>query len=93
VGYGKRALAEIAMFRYQVLIGPTLRARTLVAQKTEARLACSVINRRTSSAGPSRSGSGKEAQQALGLSQTGLMHQRQCCVDLVSPVDIELLRI
>jgi hypothetical protein len=47
VGYGKRALVETAMFRYKTLIGPTLRARTLAAQQTEARVACSVINRMT----------------------------------------------
>jgi hypothetical protein len=45
VGYGKRALVETAMFRYKVLIGPTLRARTLAAQKVEAGMACSVMNR------------------------------------------------
>jgi hypothetical protein len=47
VGYGRRALVETAMFRYKTLIGPTLRARMLTAQKTEARVACSVINRMT----------------------------------------------
>ncbi len=47
VDYGKRALVETAMFRYKTLIGPMLRARTLAAQKTEARLACSVMNRMT----------------------------------------------
>jgi hypothetical protein len=47
VGYGKRSLVETAMFRYKTLIGPTLRARTLAAQKTEARVACSVLNRMT----------------------------------------------
>ncbi len=47
VGYGKRALVETAMFRYKALIGSALRARTLQAQKTEARVACSVINRMT----------------------------------------------
>jgi Transposase DDE domain len=47
VGYGKRSLVETAMFRYKTLIGPTLRARTLATQKTEARIACSVINRMT----------------------------------------------
>ena len=31
VGYGKRSLVETAMFRYQTLIGPTLRARSLAA--------------------------------------------------------------
>jgi Transposase DDE domain len=47
VGYGQRSLVETAMFRYKVLIGPTLRSRTLAAQKTEARVACSVLNRMT----------------------------------------------
>jgi hypothetical protein len=47
VGYGKRALVETAMFRSKTLIGPTLRARTIKTQKTEARIACSVINRMT----------------------------------------------
>jgi hypothetical protein len=47
VGYGKRSLVETAMFRYKTLIGHTLRARTLPAQKTEARVACSVMNRMT----------------------------------------------
>src|SRR3954453_15039410 len=45
VGYGKRSLVETAMFRYKTLIGPTLRAWKLAAQKTEARVACSVLNR------------------------------------------------
>jgi hypothetical protein len=47
VGYGKRALVETAMFRYKTLIGPRLRARTLPAQKSEAQMACAVINRMT----------------------------------------------
>src|SRR3954452_19527208 len=47
VGYGKRALVETAMFRYKTLIGPRLRARTLPEQKSEARIACAVINRMT----------------------------------------------
>jgi Transposase DDE domain len=47
VGYGKRSLVETAMFRYKVLIGPTLRARKQAAQKSEARIACVVINRMT----------------------------------------------
>jgi hypothetical protein len=47
VSYGKRSLVETAMFRYQTRIGPMLRARTLAAQKTEARVACSVLNRMT----------------------------------------------
>jgi hypothetical protein len=47
VNDGKRALVETTMFRYKTLIGPQLRARTLATQKTEARIACSVINRMT----------------------------------------------
>ncbi len=35
------------MFRYKVIIGSSLRARTLPAQKTEAKVACSVLNRMT----------------------------------------------
>jgi len=35
------------MFRYQTLIGPTLRARKFEAQPVEARVACSVIHRMT----------------------------------------------
>jgi transposase len=47
-GYGKRALVETAFHRYKVLIGRSLRARTLSARKVEARTACAVINRMTS---------------------------------------------
>src|SRR5215204_5951347 len=47
VGYGRRSLGETAVFRYKAIIGRGLRARTLPAQKTEARVACSVLNRMT----------------------------------------------
>src|ERR1044072_2361758 len=47
VGYGRRALGETAMFRYKAIIGRGLRARTLPAQKTEARVGCGVLNRMT----------------------------------------------
>jgi transposase len=47
VGYGQRSHAETAMFRYKAIIGSSLRARTLPAQKTEAKVACSVLNRMT----------------------------------------------
>jgi Transposase DDE domain len=47
VGYGRRSLGETAMFRYKALIGPSLRARSLPAQKTEARVGCTVLNRMT----------------------------------------------
>src|SRR3712207_8085331 len=39
--------AETAVFRYKAIIGRDLRARTLPAQKTEARAACAVLNRMT----------------------------------------------
>jgi hypothetical protein len=44
VNYGKRSLAEVAMFRYKKVIGRSLHARTLPTQKTEAKVACKVIN-------------------------------------------------
>src|SRR3712207_3995733 len=47
VGYGRRSLGETAVFRYKAIIGRGLRARTLPAQKTEARVACSVLNQMT----------------------------------------------
>src|SRR5918995_282630 len=47
VGYGRRSLGETAVFRYKTIIGRSLRARTLSSQKTEARVACSVLNRMT----------------------------------------------
>ena len=47
VGYGRRSHAETAMFRFKAIIGSSLRARTLLAQKTEAKVACSVLNRMT----------------------------------------------
>src|SRR3954453_23701197 len=43
VGYGQRALGETAISRYKTVIGRGLRARTLPAQKTEARAGCSVL--------------------------------------------------
>ena len=47
VGYGRRSLGETAVFRYKTIIGRGLCARTLPSQKTEARVACSVLNRMT----------------------------------------------
>lgn len=44
VDYGKRSLAEVAMFRYKKLIGRGLHARTLPTQKIEAKVACKVLN-------------------------------------------------
>ncbi len=45
--YGRRSHAETAMFRYKALIGSSLRARTLPAQKIETKAGCSVLNRMT----------------------------------------------
>ena len=47
VGYGRHSLGETAMSRYKALIGRGLRARSLPAQKTEARAGCAVLNRMT----------------------------------------------
>ena len=44
VGYGKRSLVEVAVFRYKALIGRSLHARSLPAQKTEAKVAGKVLN-------------------------------------------------
>jgi transposase len=44
VNYGRRSLVEGAMFRYKKVIGRSLHARSLPTQKTEARVACKVIN-------------------------------------------------
>ncbi len=45
--YGRRSLGETAVSRYKAIIGPGLRARSLPAQKTEARAACSALSRMT----------------------------------------------
>jgi transposase len=47
VGYGRRSLVETAMLHYKTVIGRTLRARTLPAQKAEARGGCHVLDRMT----------------------------------------------
>lgn len=44
VHYGRRSLGEVAMMRYKQLIGRSLRARTLPAQKVEATVGCKVMN-------------------------------------------------
>jgi hypothetical protein len=46
-GYCRRSLVETAMFRYKIIIGRRLHARTLSNQKTEARTGCAVLNRMT----------------------------------------------
>ena len=47
VNYGRRSHAETAMFRYKAVINLSLRARTPLAQKTEAKVARLVLNRMT----------------------------------------------
>ncbi|BBK40617.1 IS5 family transposase [Allostella vacuolata] len=46
-GYHRRSLAETAMLRYKVLIGPSLRSRSFDRQKVEAAVAVRCINRFT----------------------------------------------
>lgn len=44
-GYGRRSLVETAMGRYKAIIGPSLRARSLPSQCTEAAVGVAVLNR------------------------------------------------
>ena len=44
-GYGKRALVETVMGRYKGIIGPGLRARSFLAQQTEAAIGVAILNR------------------------------------------------
>lgn len=44
-GYGKRALVETAMGRYKGVIGSRLRARSFLAQQTEAAIGVTILNR------------------------------------------------
>ena len=44
-GYTRRSLVETAMSRYKAIIGGSMRSRTMPSQKTEAALACAILNR------------------------------------------------
>ena len=44
-GYGKRALVETAMGRYKGIVGPRMRARSFLAQQTEAAIGVAILNR------------------------------------------------
>ena len=44
-GYHRRSLAETGIFRYKVILGPKLQARSWPGQQTEARIGCSSLNR------------------------------------------------
>ena len=46
-GYCRRSRVETAMYRYKTIIGRRLHARNLPNQKTEAKIACNVLNRMT----------------------------------------------
>jgi hypothetical protein len=46
-GYTRRSLVETAMSRYKAIIGGSMRSRTMASQKTEAALACAILNRMT----------------------------------------------
>ena len=46
-GYHQQARMENAFFRYKVIIGESLRARSRAGQETEAILACNILNQMT----------------------------------------------
>ena len=46
--YGRRNLSELAMQRYQKILGDTMHARDFDRQKMEAMIGCSVLNKMTS---------------------------------------------
>jgi transposase len=46
-GYNRRSLVEIAMYRYETVVGRRLHARILPNQRTEVIIGCSVLNRMT----------------------------------------------
>lgn len=45
MGYHKRSLSEVAMFRYKTIIGDTLMSRKLENEATEARIGCLILNK------------------------------------------------
>lgn len=44
-GYHRRSLAETGMFRYKVILGSKLQARSWEGQHVEARIGCAILNR------------------------------------------------
>lgn len=44
VGYHKRSLAEVAMYRYKTTIGNTMRSRKFENQMTETKIGCHILN-------------------------------------------------
>ncbi len=47
-GYNRRSLVETAIYRYKTMIGRRLCARSLLNQRTEAKIGCNALNRMTS---------------------------------------------
>ena len=45
--YGRRNLSELAMLRYQKILGNTLHARDFGRQEQEAMIGCGVLNKMT----------------------------------------------
>lgn len=46
--YGRRNYSELAMLRYQKILGDTFHAREFQRQKQEAMIGCAVLNKMTS---------------------------------------------
>ena len=44
-GYHRRSLAETGMFRFKVILGSKLQARSWEGQQVEARIGCAILNR------------------------------------------------
>lgn len=47
-GYNRRSLVETAVYRYKTIVGRRLCARSLLNQRTEAKIGCNMLNRMTS---------------------------------------------
>lgn len=43
-GYTRRSLVETVISRYKAIIGGSMRSRTMASQKTQAALACAILN-------------------------------------------------
>ena len=46
-GFSQRSMVENTVYRYKQIIGPEMRARTLVGQRVEHRIGCEILNRMT----------------------------------------------
>ena len=47
IGYHKRSLAEVAMFRYKTIIGDKISSRKFENEKIEVRIGCKILNKLT----------------------------------------------